>query len=218
MDIAPAFEAIAETIRSIPRSELLIAAVAAMLAGFIGGILARRKVAGGRLISTLSTLTLGAILITVVLQLSRFDPRLDVAVPGLGLPEQTVVGEETRIPMAADGHFWLQAEVNGVKANFLIDTGATLTAVSPDVAELAGLTPRRAGIPVRIKTANGAVNAQMTTIDRLQFGSVEASGIDAVIAPTLGETNVLGMNVLSRLTSWRVENQTMIFVPPEGGI
>jgi aspartyl protease family protein len=71
---------------------------------------------------------------------------------------------------------------------------------------------------VRIKTANGAVNAQMTTIDRLQFGSVEASGIDAVIAPTLGETNVLGMNVLSRLTSWRVENQTMIFVPPEGGI
>ena len=218
MDIAPAFEAIAETIRSIPRSELLIAAVAAMLAGFIGGILARRKVAGGRLISTLSTLTLGAILLTVVLQLSRFDPRLDVAVPGLGLPEQTVVGEETRIPMAADGHFWLQAEVNGVKANFLIDTGATLTAVSPDVAELAGLTPRRAGIPVRIKTANGAVNAQMTTIDRLQFGSVEASGIDAVIAPTLGETNVLGMNVLSRLTSWRVENQTMIFVPPEGGI
>jgi aspartyl protease family protein len=218
MDIAPAFEAIAETIRSIPRSELLIAAVAAMLAGFVGGILARRKVAGGRLISTLSTLTLGAILITVVLQLSRFDPRLDVAVPGLGLPEQTVVGEETRIPMAADGHFWLQAEVNGVKANFLIDTGATLTAVSPDVAELAGLTPRRAGIPVRIKTANGAVNAQMTTIDRLQFGSVEASGIDAVIAPTLGETNVLGMNVLSRLTSWRVENQTMIFVPPEGGI
>ena len=218
MDIAPAFEAIAETIRSIPRSELLIAAVAAMLAGFVGGILARRKVAGGRLISTLSTLTLGAILLTVVLQLSRFDPRLDVAVPGLGLPEQTVVGEETRIPMAADGHFWLQAEVNGVKANFLIDTGATLTAVSPDVAELAGLTPRRAGIPVRIKTANGAVNAQMTTIDRLQFGSVEASGIDAVIAPTLGETNVLGMNVLSRLTSWRVENQTMIFVPPEGGI
>ena len=36
---------------------------------------------------------------------------------------------------------------------------------------------------------------------------------DAVIAPGLGPTNVIGMNVLSRLQSWRVENNVMILVP-----
>ena len=34
-----------------------------------------------------------------------------------------------------------------------------------------------------------------------------------VIAPNLGRTNVLGMNVLSRLSSWRVEDNTLILVP-----
>jgi aspartyl protease family protein len=34
-----------------------------------------------------------------------------------------------------------------------------------------------------------------------------------VIAPNIGETNVIGMNLLSRLASWRVEGDTMILRP-----
>jgi aspartyl protease family protein len=64
-----------------------------------------------------------------------------------------------------------------------------------------------------MRTANGAVAAELTTIDELRFGSVAARGLDAVIAPGLGPTNVLGMNLLSRLASWRVEGNTMILVP-----
>ena len=44
-------------------------------------------------------------------------------------------------------------------------------------------------------------------------GNVKAGGLDAVIAPNIGETNVIGMNLLSRLASWRVEGETMILVP-----
>lgn len=215
MDIEPAFNAAADVLRSIPRSELLIAAVIALIGGFLGGAMARRGIASGRMVSGASTLVLAGILVTVVLQLSRFDPRLDVAVPQIGLPEQVVEGGETRIPLAPDGHFWLRADINGVPANFLVDTGATLTAVSQDVADRAGLEPRRGGIPVRIQTANGPVNAQISSIDQLSFGNIEARGIDAVIAPTLGDTNVVGMNLLSRLGSWRVEGETMILVPGE---
>ena len=64
-----------------------------------------------------------------------------------------------------------------------------------------------------MQTANGAVAAKLTTIDDLRFGNVAAQGIDAIIAPGLGPTNVIGMNVLSRLASWRVEGRTMILVP-----
>lgn len=216
MDLKQIWEGLADTIAAIPQSGLLLATVAALIASFLGGALARRGVVGGRLVSTLGTLGLAAILITVVLQVSRFDPRLDVAVPRFGLPEQVVSGGETRVKMADDGHFWLRAEVDGVEGAFLVDTGATLTAVSQGLATRAGLEPRRGGLPVRIVTANGTVTAELTTIETLTFGNVEATGIDAVIAPNLGNTNVVGMNLLSRLASWRVEGDTLVLVPKIG--
>lgn len=190
-----------------------MAAVAALFGGWLGAALVRRRVPGGRLLNTLSSLALGLILITVVLQLSRFDPRLEVAVPQLGLPEQSVAGGETRVPLAPDGHYWVRATINGQRANFLIDTGATVSAVSPVIAQAAGLEPRRGGITVQIKTANGSVSAQIATAERIAFGNIAAEGIDVVIAPGLGETNIIGMNLLSRLEGWRVEKGTLILTP-----
>ena len=85
--------------------------------------------------------------------------------------------------------------------------------VSQDVAAAAGLEARRGGIPVRITTANGPINASISSAESLSFGNVEARGIDVVIAPNLGDTSVVGMNLLSRLKSWRVEDNTLILVP-----
>ncbi|MEP5938590.1 MAG: TIGR02281 family clan AA aspartic protease [Erythrobacter sp.] len=204
---------IAASIGAIPRSELLMLALLAMFIGWLGAIMIKRKVPMGRFVRTGSTFVLVGVLVTVILQLSRFDPRLEVAVPQLGLPEQVVEGGETRIPLAQDGHFWLRAELNGVPANFLVDTGATVTAVSSDLAQKADLRPRRGGLPIQIGTANGPAEAQIATSKELRFGNVSARGLDVVIVPTLGETNVVGMNLLSRLSSWRVEGTTMILVP-----
>ncbi|MDP4575730.1 TIGR02281 family clan AA aspartic protease [Qipengyuania sp. G39] len=212
MDLASTFSAIADALRAIPRSELLLAAVAAMVLGWIGAMVARRSAFGG-VIRTVSSLALGVILLTVVLQLSRFDPRFDVAVPQIGLPEQVVSGGETRIPLSPDGHYWVRASVNGVEGNFMIDTGATLTAISAPLAEKAGLEPRRGGIPILLGTANGTVQAHVTTIDSLELGNIRASGTDAAVAESFGDFNVIGMNVLARLDEWRVKDGTLILVP-----
>ena len=67
-----------------------------------------------------------------------------------------------------------------------------------------------------LNTANGAVTAELTTLDSLRFGNIEAGGLDAVIAPNLGNTNVLGMNFLSRLEGWRVKQGDLILEP--GGL
>ncbi|WP_435201733.1 retropepsin-like aspartic protease family protein [Qipengyuania sp. 902] len=212
MDLASTFSAIADALRAIPRSELLLAAVAAMVLGWIGAMVARRSAFGG-VIRTASSLALGMILLTVVLQLSRFDPRFDVAVPQIGLPEQVVSGGETRIPLSPDGHYWVRASVNGVEGNFMVDTGATLTAISAPLAERAGLEPRRGGIPILLGTANGTVQAHVTTIDSLELGNIRASGTDAAVAESFGDFNVIGMNVLARLDEWRVKDDTLILVP-----
>ena len=216
MDIATTWDQLAAGIAGIPKSGLLIAAVISVIFGIIGGMIAGRASGLGKAMRRASSLGLLVVFVLVVLQLARFDPRFSLAVPEIGLPEQVVSGGETRLPLAADGHFWVEATVNGVPTNFLVDTGATLTAISSETAARVGAEPRPGGIPVQLRTANGSSTAQLTTLGVLRFGNIEASGLDAVIAPNLGEVNVVGMNFLSRLASWRVEGQTMILVPSPG--
>lgn len=213
MEMAEFWNVAAGWVASLPQTGLLIAALVAMAVSGLGSILARVNRPAGKLLRGTATLALGGILLLVVLQMARFDSRFDVAVPQLGMPEQVVQGGETRVKLAGDGHFWIRAAVNGKPADFMVDTGATLTAVSEKTAQAAGLLPRRGGLPVTLTTANGSVEAHLTNIEMLRFGNVEASGIDAVIAPNLGKMNVLGMNLLSRLASWRVEGDTLIMVP-----
>jgi len=213
MEFAPIWDQVAESIREVPRSGLLMAAMAAMLFGLIGTMLMSRVPLLGRAMRTVSTIGLMGVLLLVVLQLSRLDPRFSMAVPELGLPQQVVEGGETRVPLAADGHYWIRAKLNGHDASFLVDTGATLTAISTDTAKMAGLEARAGSLPIRMQTANGPVAAEMTAIDELRFGNVAARGLDAIIAPGLGTTNVIGMNLLSRLASVRIEQGVLILVP-----
>ena len=130
----------------------------------------------------------------------------------LGERGQTV-GDTLRVPMAPDGHFWVRARINGHEQRFLIDSGATTTALSARTADAADLDVDRGGFPVLINTANGTVEAQRTRIERLTMGPIVAKDMAAVVSPAFGDMNVLGMNFLSSLESWRVEGRTLILEP-----
>lgn len=130
----------------------------------------------------------------------------------LGIDDQQVEGETVRIRMSPDGHFWARVMVNGVERRMLVDSGATITAISDRTAAAAGVEART-GIPVMIETANGTVAAQRGRIERLAIGPLEMEDLGVVIAPSFGELDVLGMNFLSRLHSWRVEGRTLILEP-----
>ncbi len=67
--------------------------------------------------------------------------------------------------------------------------------------------------PVVLRTANGTVNAQTGTIRELRFGTIVARQLAVVVSPAFGDTDVIGMNFLSRLKSWRVEGKTLILEP-----
>jgi aspartyl protease family protein len=64
-----------------------------------------------------------------------------------------------------------------------------------------------------LRTANGATPARTASIRRLRVGNIEARNLKAVVSPALGDMDVLGMNFLSLLVSWRVEGRTLILVP-----
>ena len=213
MNFDAIFQTFSALIAATPKSTLLMVALGALVVGWIGAIMIRRKVPLGRLVRFSSTFVLVGVMAVIVIQIARLDPRFDVAVAGLGLPEQVVEGGETRVALAPDGHYWLRAKVNGVPAEFLVDTGATLTAISADTARKAGIKPRSDRFPIQMGTANGTVQVPLATIDELRFGNVAARGLDTVIAPNLGETNVIGMNLLSRLAEWRVRDNVLILTP-----
>lgn len=162
----------------------------------------------------------GLALILVLLgQRAQFDPFLGQFAQALNLGGESVAGGETRIRMSPDGHFWLTARINGVERRMLIDSGATITALSPGTAEAAGLRTETGLVPVMLQTANGTVQADTATVPEIRMGNIVARDLPVVVSPGFGEMNVIGMNFLSRLKSWRVEGRTLILVPhhPQAG-
>ena len=130
--------------------------------------------------------------------------------------EQAVVGDTLRIRQSADGHFWVDAEVNAEPVRFLIDSGATTTAMTLATAQKAGINISDSPFPVILSTANGSVQAQRGTIQSLQIGPMLAKDLPVVVAEEFGDSNVIGMNFLSSLRSWRVEGTEMVLEPPAG--
>lgn len=127
----------------------------------------------------------------------------------LGLTEQMVEGDTVRIRQSSDGHFYATARLNGVERRMLIDSGATTTAISEATARATGVTPRRVP-PVVITTANGMVEAARGRIETVRIGSLETRDLPVVVSPAFGNLDVIGMNFLSRLGSWRVERGTLV--------
>lgn len=119
-------------------------------------------------------------------------------------------GGELRIPMADDGHFWVDASINGHEAAFLVDSGATVTTVSRKTADEAGLNPDI--LPALVETANGTVEMKVASADRFEIGPIARSDFTVQINERDAD-NVVGMNFLSELNSWRVEGNYLVLKP-----
>ena len=174
-------------------------------------ILQRLPLVGG-FIRFLFSFAILAFAVFLLLQQAPYQPTLARLTEQLGLDNQTVSGNELRVRMSPDGHFWVDANLNGVKRRMLIDSGATVTALSAETAHSAGVDTGMGLTPVILRTANGAAPAQTGSVDELRVGNIVARNLKVVSAPGL-DLDVIGMNFLSELESWRVEGRTLVLVP-----
>ncbi|RST31100.1 TIGR02281 family clan AA aspartic protease [Sphingomonas ginkgonis] len=115
-----------------------------------------------------------------------------------------------RIPRSEDGHYWVEASVNGERGRFLVDSGATITTISPQLARSAGIA--RSGPGSMVETANGAAMVDQATADRFALGSIERTDFPVNVSRSDG-VNVVGMNFLTRLSGWGVEGTTLVLRP-----
>lgn len=173
----------------------------------LSALFARRLPLARTATMALAWLAIFGVALLLVSQRSRFEGLTTL------FSNQRTTGRETRIQMAHDGHFWADVTINGVSRRMLIDSGATTTALSVATARAAGLDTAESPFPVLLDTANGTITAQSTTAKHVVAGSIGIEDLGVVVSAAAGELDLLGMNVLSRLASWRVERGTLILTP-----
>jgi aspartyl protease family protein len=128
-----------------------------------------------------------------------------------GTAGQNISGEAIELRRQDDGHYWLMVNINGEPVRFMVDSGATLTAINATTAREAGVEAD--GYPIILGTANGRIAAKRGVVRLLSVGPHSIENHQVVVSERFGDVNVLGMNFLNSLQSWRVEANMMVLQP-----
>lgn len=104
----------------------------------------------------------------------------------------------------ASGHFFVDADVNGTTIRFLVDTGATVVALTRDDARAAGLSDGELSFSQAMSTANGQARAAPTTLRSVRLDQFEASDVPAVVMEKDMAVSLLGMSFLSRVAGYSI--------------
>ena len=175
----------------------------------LGSLMARRERAAKLLTMAVAWIVIfaaGFVLFTFRDDFGYLAQRLKAEAIGSPVSE----GRETRIPMAIDGHFWVNAKLNGRDVRFLVDSGATMTTIDRETAKDAGIevSQRRDQF---VRTGNGVIRVSSGRADELSVGTIVRRNVGLQVADN-DDLNVLGMNYLSTLSRWGVEGRWLILV------
>lgn len=116
-------------------------------------------------------------------------------------------------PAGPDGHFRVQALVNGSKVTFMVDTGASDIVLAPKDARRIGIDPESLTFDQQAETANGRVFGAAIRLASMSVGPIAMGELPATVNGADMSESLLGMEFLNRLRAWHVENGTLTLVP-----
>lgn len=113
------------------------------------------------------------------------------------------------IPRAVDNHYYVPGTINGFPVTFMIDTGASITAIGLAVARNSGI---RAGESGQTFTANGIGQFGQSTGNYLQVGPFTLSDVPVgvVLNQNSRDMVLLGMDVLKRFRTFQGQDAMQI--------
>ncbi len=108
------------------------------------------------------------------------------------------------------GHFHTSADINGRGVDVMVDTGATLVALSYEDAERAGIFLKPQDFSHVVSTANGRAKVAPVTLSRVSIGDITVRDVRAVVSePGRLNTSLLGMSFLGRLSRLEMRSGTL---------
>ena len=150
---------------------------------------------------------------------ARFGPDMSAVITAAekkrATPTDTDVnrsdGRSVELSARRGGHFFVEAEINGRPVGVMVDTGATMVALTYEDARRAGLSPRDSDFTQRVSTANGIAKIAPVRLERVQIGNILVRDVEAAVLEEgkLG-TTLLGMSFLGKLSSFSMKSGKLI--------
>jgi aspartyl protease family protein len=122
--------------------------------------------------------------------------------PRNAAPPQQVSTSYRTVKLDGDrnGHFYVDARVDGRNIGFVVDTGASKVVIRESSAAQLGIFPRPSEYNGRSSTANGVAKYAPVRLNRVEVNGITVYNVDAAVMPDNAlSTNLLGMTFLSRV-------------------
>ena len=117
----------------------------------------------------------------------------------------------TTISVRPDGHYWTRALVNKkASVEFMVDTGASVVALTYKDAQKMGLRPESLDYKWEIRTAGGITKGASVRIESIQINQVHVRNVDAMVLRKDLDQSLLGMSFLRELYSYEFRGDRMI--------
>jgi aspartyl protease family protein len=124
--------------------------------------------------------------------------------------ESYIAHDQLVLSATRNGHFTLEAAIDGTSIDFMVDTGATTVVLSPADAARVGLNPATLDYNAVFETGNGHTRVALITLDELTIGTLDLYDVQAAVITKPMSMSLLGMSALDRLDGYQVDGDRMI--------
>jgi aspartyl protease family protein len=140
-----------------------------------------------------------------------FKDELGSRLLGELMPQRGTANADGSVSFRAgtDGHFHVEARINGTRLRLLVDTGASQVVLSPSDARRLGFDLARLDFRHVSETANGPVAGAPVTLREVAVGDVRLADVAASVNGAEMSESLLGMSFLSRLSGFEVSGDRL---------
>ncbi len=128
---------------------------------------------------------------------------------GKGSGSDWYAGDHT-LHRQSDGHFYASAYVDGVPVRMMVDTGASVIALTGSDAAAIGIQWDESQVSHIGQGANGAVYGVNTRLDEVDIGGITRRNVSAVIIPRGLGVSLLGQSYLSQIGAVEIADDRMV--------
>ena len=128
---------------------------------------------------------------------------------GPSAPGAQTSGGEVRLGRSGDSHFYADTAVDGADIRMMVDSGASIVALTRRDAEAIGIDVDSLPIGGMARTAGGDVPMRTVMLDSVVVEGIEVRQVPAAVVDADMGVSLLGQSFLAKLDAVNVEGDTM---------